>query len=334
MLGGYRLAVLALGLILCRSAALAEHPGLPEFRAAEQTEPIQEAERDAHARPSPEVSSSADDYQAAGDHREAFGDQPARGADDYAFWDASTAQWIMAGTSVLSAVIAGLAVMLVYCTLREARRTTRAALRSNVQARRAVAEAKETNRIAVNVGFTETRPWLAINNLELTWWTISVGARDPNHSHALWINGRYDVVNSGQTPALHASNWHIAAADSLTATDPRIAEMIDGLHQNTISEKGRAIPPNASLSEEFTARVDFLGPRPDESSCGVILNISICVTYRSAESEQYMETAQGFCVLQRQQPGVATPMLLDFADLLAKRPIDFIYQRVGISRMT
>lgn len=165
---GYRLAIFALGLILSCGNSLAEHPGLPEGWQSEQNESVQQRERKPEARPTPEASAapaSAEDSTA--DHRDASGRQPSEGAGDYSFWGEPPAQWIMARTSVLSMVIAGLAVALVWLTLREARRTTRAAIRSVVQARRATAATEKSVAVAHDIGARQIRAYLAFDSPEV-----------------------------------------------------------------------------------------------------------------------------------------------------------------------
>jgi hypothetical protein len=194
-------------------------------------------------------------------------------------------------------------------------------------------EAIEGNRLARVAHEQERRPWVAIGNLRITKLLISPSTTGAPGQETLWINGAYDLTNSGSTPALAVSTWHLAPGGQLLAPGvPDFDNWVDGLRRTTASGGTRVIAPNEPRLVEFTTTGDFMTPAAGTRHAigGVTLILGACYTSGKAIAE----TVQQFNILQRQAPGITAPAGLDYSDIAAGRKIDFVIVPVGVSRMT
>src|SRR5262249_24001160 len=106
----------------------------------------------------------------------------------------------------------------------------------------AAVKGNELARIAYE---TEHLPWVAIGNLRVTKLLISPSPVGIPGQSALWIDGVYDLTNSGSTPALAVSTWHLPSVGQRMAPGVReFDDWLESLRRNTATGGARVIAPN------------------------------------------------------------------------------------------
>lgn len=180
----------------------------------------------------------------------------------------------------------------------------------------------------------ERRPWVAVRNLEIVRLDLSGHVGGTAGKGTLWINGQYDCVNSGDTPALHVMTRAHADATPFHTQHATILDAFKNMGELTErSMSGMVIAPHATFTNTFVLSVDFDLP-PQGTHNTIQLAIALVATYREPESSKVLRTGQGFLVSQRQAPGINTLAGLDFWAIRGGDPMDFIYTPLGVSLMT
>lgn len=183
------------------------------------------------------------------------------------------------------------------------------------------------------IGHAELRPWLHVDNVKILSLLISDSACDSEFSNSLWVNGSFEVINSGATPALHASVWQIADNTHIGSGHKKLAPLKLSMREKSAKGGGDSIPPHSYVTNEFTLLIDFNKPGIDVRGT-ISLGLAFLACYQSKFERDILITSQAFMVFQRQAPGLTTPSALDYEDIINQRPINYIITRVGISEMT
>ena len=161
---------------------------------------------------------------------------------------------------------------------------------------RAVNAANENNRIQ----HANQRPWLSIQDIEITRLWMVRWSGDPNFSHTVWMTGRYTMFNSGPTPALRVYPQDVLQAGEmghLLPDNQEISRFRSGyadLHEML----GYAVPPNGKFENSFT-----LSKEANLKEALLLTNftaqIGIIISYIGPDKENRFETFQTFEIGQR-----------------------------------
>jgi hypothetical protein len=183
--------------------------------------------------------------------------------------------------SIAALIATVIGVIFVWRTLREARTTTRAAIRSTVQSRLAVGQARETNRIALKTAFEQNRAWIQVEcRLE-----EQPRIEDGYFTYKVWIEPK----NVGRVPAkdffLHFD--HDDMEMNAAQTNSRLSALVAEL--NSMALVGETIFPNQKRGEQLRpVKIKVEGKN------AISAQIFVCARYVSDGGPGYLNTAESY----------------------------------------
>ncbi|RVK40908.1 hypothetical protein [Sinorhizobium meliloti] len=245
----------------------------------------------------------------------------------------------MAGFSMVGTFVSGLAVLLVYDTLKETRRATTFAESSAAASINAAAQAQETNRIAERSSFLENRPWVEISSFDID--HINIIANPHPHiktRFGMAVNGSYRLKNLGKSPATEVYSMQVyAIRDDIPSLNSRMEGGLKSLQARDPRFFQGILGPGGDDLVTFGWFVEV--DEPPVMGAGYVKNdlrvaIAVLVVYRSNLEETIFHTAQAFTLRLEAGAGFY-PFALDFEDLRENgRPPNLKVVRMADSKMT
>jgi hypothetical protein len=176
------------------------------------------------------------------------------------------------------------------------------------------------------------RAWVSIHDVEVT--SLGIVRNPETKTINLWVEARFNLRNSGSTPALNTTIWRGAWLDGTESTPSEVAPIRAVATETTRGGRGEAIAPDSKAEQRINFVLHDLLETAEPGRLDYhIVKMTIAVAYTDTTSNDIRETVASLWIVDPRVDWTMQGFTYSEIDE-AKGTIKTATRRIGPSLMT